>query len=415
MTASMNVPQLRFPEFSGEWVSQTLSELIEFKSGYAFSSTEMYNEEQKYQLIKMSNVYQNILDLSRSPSYLKAINKAETEFLLCSGDVVLTLTGTVGKKDYGYSVIIKENDKFLLNQRLVRLRNKNNISSSVFIRNLVLSDRFLYKFFIGSKGGTGNQSNVSVDDLKQIKLPFPSLPEQTKIASFLSAVDTKIDQLTQKKALLEAYKKGAMQQIFSQQIRFTPDEGGEYPEWEEKKLGEITKKVSIKNKDGKKLPVYSISNKYGFIPQDEQFDGIDSNNRNYDISLYKIINKNTFAYNPARINVGSIGYSGNLDNVIVSSLYVCFTTNRLLSDNYLLQHLNTFDFNKQVLRNTEGGVRDYLFYENFSNIKMNIPCLEEQTKIANFLSTIDRKIDIVSQQLEQAKAFKKGLLQQMFV
>jgi type I restriction enzyme, S subunit len=115
-----------------------------------------------------------------------------------------------------------------------------------------------------------------------------------------------------------------MQKIFIQELRFKADDGSEFPEWEEKTLGEITYKVDKKNKHKEQLPIYSISNQNGFVPQSEQFEGLDSNDRGYDISLYKIVEKETFAYNPARINVGSIGYSGKeIDRVIISSLYVC--------------------------------------------------------------------------------------------
>ncbi|UHO40375.1 hypothetical protein H5J24_10600 [Chryseobacterium capnotolerans] len=91
-------------------------------------------------------------------------------------------------------------------------------------------------------------------------------------------------------------------------------------------MGEVTTLVNKRNKNNEKLPVYSINNKLGFVPQSEQFEGVDSEDRGYDIKLYKIIDTNTFAYNPARINVGSIGYSENLENIIISSLYVCFKT-----------------------------------------------------------------------------------------
>lgn len=206
-----------------------------------------------------------------------------------------------------------------------------------------------------------------------------------------------------------------MQKIFSQQIRFKDDNGQEYSMWEKKRLGELTFKTSKKNKDNAHFPIYSINNKEGFLPQGDQFEGVDSNSRGYDISLYKVIDESTFAYNPARINVGSIGYSGNLKNIIISSLYVCFKTKQVLEDAYLLQYLKTYQFNKSVLQNVEGGVRDYLFYENFSNIKISLPCNKEQLKIANFLSIIDDKINCTQKQIEKAEVWKKGLMQQMFV
>ena len=125
-------------------------------------------------------------------------------------------------------------------------------------------------------------------------------------------------------SLLRLYKQGILQRLFSQELRFKKSDKEYFADWEIKKLGEVTFKTGAKNKESIKYPIYSINNKEGFLPQSEQFDGMDSNDRGYDISMYKIITTNTFAYNPARINVGSIGYSGNLNNVIVSSLYVCF-------------------------------------------------------------------------------------------
>lgn len=152
-------------------------------------------------------------------------------------------------------------------------------------------------------------------------------------------------------------------------------------EWIEKSLGDVTYPLSRRNSQGRKYPIYSINNKVGFLPQADQFEGVDSNSRGYDIRLYKIVDKNTFAYNPARINVGSIGYSGELFDIIISSLYVCFKTNEEIEDNFLQYFFATSTFNHQVENNTEGGIRNYLFYENFSKILLQFPQKEEQQKI----------------------------------
>jgi type I restriction enzyme S subunit len=259
--------------------------------------------------------------------------------------------------------------------------------------------------------------------VKSLRLPMfqkmdiisPCLKEQQKIANFLTVIDNQIQTLEKKKNLLEQYKKGVMQKIFKQELRFKDKTGNVFPEWSKKKLGDLTYKVGKKNKDNIQYPIYSINNQEGFRPQSEQFDGLDSNDRGYDISLYKIVHKETFAYNPARINVGSIGYSYDLDEVIVSSLYVCFKTDKELEDLYLLAYLDTDRFNKDILRYQEGGVRQYLFYDNFSQIKIPLPSNEEQIKIANFLLVIDENIDLVNTKIEHTKSYKKGLLQQMFV
>ncbi|MCB9233290.1 MAG: restriction endonuclease subunit S [Bacteroidia bacterium] len=185
-------------------------------------------------------------------------------------------------------------------------------------------------------------------------------------------------------------------------------------EWEEKKLGEITSVVSKRNKKKKDFPIYSINNREGFIPQGQQFEGVDSKIRGYDTSLYKVINKNTFAYNPARIDVGSLGYSGELNNILISSLYVCFITDNELDDYFLLYFFNTFQFNKRVKDNLEGGIRNYLFYENFSRINVAYPNLLEQQKIASCLSTLDDLLAAQRNRLQALHDHKKGLMQKLF-
>ena len=185
-------------------------------------------------------------------------------------------------------------------------------------------------------------------------------------------------------------------------------------EWERGKLGNVTYPISRKNTLGEEYPIYSINNKNGFLPQIDQFEGMDSKARGYDISLYKIVDKNTFAYNPARINVGSIGYSGELHNIIISSLYVCFKTNIQIDDGFFQHFLSISIFNKQVKNNAEGGIRSYLFYENFAKIKLAFPDIIEQQKIADCLSSLDELISAEDQKLAALKAHKKGLMQKLF-
>jgi type I restriction enzyme S subunit len=203
--------------------------------------------------------------------------------------------------------------------------------------------------------------------------------------------------------------------LFDQTLRLRKNDGGEYANWDIKKLGDITYKVDRKNKNREVLPIYSISNINGFIPQSEQFEGIDSNERGYDISLYKIVERETFAYNPARINVGSIGYSENLKRVLVSSLYVCFKTMDSIDDRFFNHFLQTERFNNSVLKKGEGGVRIYLFYENFSEIEVAIPSYEEQIHLATILTAMDQKIKVEKQILKKYQEQKKSLLGQLFI
>lgn len=380
-----NVPELRFKEFEGEWEEKKLGELTEtFKSGNSITSKDIF-ESGTYPVYG-GNGLRGFADTFTHDGFHVLIGR---QGALCGN--INRVKGKTFISEHAIAVKAdRNNDTEWLAQKL-ELLNLNQYSES------------------------SAQPGLAVNKLVKFKIPVPSLPEQQKIASFLTAVDARLQLLRQKKALMEEYKKGLMQRIFSQEVRFKKDDGGEFEEWEEKRLGEITFKVDKKNKLGEDLPVYSINNIKGFVPQAEQFEDIDSVNRGYDTSLYKIVEDNTFAYNPARINVGSIGYSGNIGRVIISSLYVCFKTKEEVNDEFFSHFLKSFHFANSVLKMGEGGVRIYLFYENFSQISIQLPSLKEQQKIARFLSAVDEKINLVAAQIAQTEVWKKGLMQGMFV
>ncbi|MCF8369263.1 MAG: restriction endonuclease subunit S [Bacteroidales bacterium] len=395
------LPELRFPEFNEKLKYQRLNQIASIKRG-AGSQYIQYtiNEENGTRLIRIGDF------LGNEPVFVEE-TEAISRFKIKEGDILMAGTGATA----GITFQVPKNfDGLLFSYNAPRIRVKNGypgyIISYLKSENVIRQQR---KLFTGLA-----QHFLDTKAIGNLKLFLPSLPEQQKIASFLSAVDERIRQLTRKKELLDQYKKGEMQKLFKQEIRFKREDGSDYPEWKRKRLGDLTFKVGKKNTKNIQYPIYSINNQQGFLPQNEQFEGLDSNNRGYDISMYKIIYPKTFAYNPARINVGSIGYSYDLNEVIISSLYVCFKTRSELDDLYLLAYISGYNFNKDVLRYQEGGVRQYLFYENFSHIKIPLPSIQEQKKIVSFLASIDKKTEQVSLQLLKTRAFKKGLLQQMF-
>ena len=182
-------------------------------------------------------------------------------------------------------------------------------------------------------------------------------------------------------------------------------------EWEEKDLEDILIKNSTKNKDAKYSLVQSVSNKYGFINQDEYFE----NRRvaSKDTSNYYIIKSGYFAYNPSRIDVGSLAYKHDSKTSIISPLYVSFKAkNDLVTDKFLLNWFSSESFTKQMI--FEGGVRNTLNFENLIQIKIKLPSLIEQQKIASCLSSLDDLITAQTQKLETLKTHKKGLMQQLF-
>ena len=182
-------------------------------------------------------------------------------------------------------------------------------------------------------------------------------------------------------------------------------------DWEVVKLENITKRTSRPNKDGKDRPAYSINNRKGFVPQNEQFE--EGSYEDLDKSAYKIVRKGEFAYNPARVNVGSIGRLRNAEEVAVSSLYVCVSVDNKVDGEYFDAWTKSLDFYKETVRNTEGSVREYLFYENFANMRMPIPSRAEQKKIAEILATCDRAIELKQQLLEEKQRQKRAYLQKM--
>ena len=267
-------------------------------------------------------------------------------------------------------------------------------------------------------GARFDRINIGTKEFMDMPIPYPSLAEQKKIADCLSSLDKYIDATKRKLELLKEHKKGLMQRLFPAKGKATPElrfpEFQNDGEWQIVSLGEITSVVNRRNKSNRSLPIYSINNAEGFVPQSQQFAGMDSEARGYDISAYKIIGKHTFAYNPARINVGSIGYSGELKDILISSLYVCFKTMDNVDDDFLMCFFNSYIFNQAVESNVEGGIRSYLFYENFSRIKIAIPSLYEQKRIASCITSIEDMIKQTNKQICLLETHKNGLLQQLF-
>jgi len=399
------VPNLRFPGFEGEWERKKMGEIAQFSKGKGISKAEI-DENGKTECIRYGELYTTYNEIIDT-----VISKTNTELskLILSeeNDIIIPASGETQIDIATASCVMKSG--IALGGDLNIIKTPLN---GIFLSYYLNSKK---KMEIANLAQGISVVHLYSSQLSTLEINYPSSQEQSKIAGFLSLCETRIQQSSKIIEGLKSFKSEVINKIFRQQLRFKDDSGNDFPDWQTKKIGDITTVVNNRNKNNEKLPVYSINNKLGFVPQNVQFEGIDSDSRGYDIQLYKIINKNTFAYNPARINVGSIGYSGNLENIIVSSLYVCFKADNSINDYFLFYYLKTELFNKDVLKNVEGGVRDYLFYENFARIIFSIPCVEEQTRIASFLSSIDEKIETENQILNQYKNQKAYLLQNMFV
>ncbi|WP_151976807.1 restriction endonuclease subunit S [Acinetobacter soli] len=407
----MATPKLRFKEFDGDWSKSNLEKTTEYFKGFAFKS-ESYKED-GIRIIRVSDLDRDSIKCHNEAIFL---DKTEAQNYLNwevkKKDIIIT---TVGSKPHlidsavGRPIFVKNDNEGLLNQNLLVLRPRNENIDAYFIFSQLLDKKYLTHIETIQRGNA-NQSNITVKDLQEFEVFQTSKEEQTKIASFLSTVDEKISQLTQKHELLSQYKRGMMQKLFSQQIRFKADDGSEFGEWDCIQANKLFENYSNKNHDGS-LTILAATQDKGVVPRDE----IDIDIKSSDASVlsYKIIEKGDFVIS-LRSFQGGIEYSNYYG--ICSPAYTVLKSIKPIETGFYKAYLKTNDF-IQRLSSTVIGIRDgkQISYQAFSTLMIDYPCLAEQTKIANFLSAIDQKIEKVAQQIEETKQWKKGLLQQLFV
>ena len=243
-----------------------------------------------------------------------------------------------------------------------------------------------------------------------------SISEQAAIGTYFTALDSLITLHQRKFEKLTNVKKSMLEKMF-------PQNGSSYPEirfkgftdpWEQRKFSDITFPAGEKNRDNLPLESYSITNEHGFVPQDEKFEN-GGTMREADKRMYYIVSPNSFAYNPARINVGSIGYQNIGKNVIVSSLYEVFKTSEDVDDRLLWHWFKSPDFQKLIMQLQEGGVRLYFYYDKLCMGEVSLPSLEEQRKIGKLFDTLDNLITLHQRELEKLQNIKKSMLEKMFV
>ena len=379
----MTAPKIRFKEFSENWGSKKIIELADYVD---YRGKTPKKVESGVLLVTAKNIKQGYLDYSASQEFIEesAFDDVMRRGKVELNDVLITTEAPLG------NVASVDRTDIALAQRVIKYRGKTGLLDNLFLKQKFLSESF--QEILKSKATGGTVQGIKGSVLHQIPLIVPSKEEQTKIATFLSAVDEKISQLSQKLHLLGQYKQGMMQKLFSQQIRFKADDGSEFGDWEILKFKDV---ITIKyGKDHKKL-------KDGDIP----VLGTGGIMRYVDSYLYDgesiLIGRKGTIDKPQFIS----GKFWTVDTLFYTEIGEKIRPKFAFQQLLLVNWLNL---------NEATGVPS-LNTTSIGNIELKVPSLEEQTKIANFLSAIDQKIDVVSEQLEQAKLWKKGLLQQMFV
>ena len=394
----MATPKLRFKEFDNQWDKTTINDQAQTVTSGSRDWAQYYSESGD-KFIRMTNLVRDGIYLDLSDLKFVQLPKDSNEGKRTSlkfGDILISITAELGKLGW----IPEGLGTAYINQHTALVRMKDSVDSK-FVAYSLSTEKYNNK--LNSLNDSGAKAGLNLGTIRNFELIVPPKEEQTKIASFLSNVDEKISQLTQKHELLSQYKQGMMQKLFSQQIRFKADDGSEFGEWENISVKEIF--------DVTRGQVLAVSNTVSVADADYKYPVFSSQTKQKGLMGFykKYLFEDALTWTTDGANAGDVNfrkgkfYCTNVCGVLLSKKgYANLCIAEIL--NKVTHKYVSYVGNPKLMNNV------------MSEIPITIPInLEEQTKIANFLSAIDQKIEVVAQQIEQAKTWKKGLLQQMFM
>ena len=395
----MNVPKLRFKEFQDAWSPCVLNDFVSFAKGKGIAKADIDDDGVNF-CIRYGELYTTYGQVIKT--VVSKTNIAEKDSILSkAGDVIIPASGET-QIDIATAACVTQNGIILGGD----LNILSHSESGEWLAYYLSSTK---KFEIAQLAQGNSVVHLYSSQLKDLSINKPSHAEQTKIASFLCAVDDKIAALRQEHDLWQQYKQGMMQQLFSQKLRFQDDNGQDFPDWEEKTLGEIV----IINPKVKSLPNSFIyidleSVEKGRLLLQKKLLLSDAPSR-----AQRYLQKNDILFQMVRPYQQN-NYHFNLNGDYVASTgYAQIRTEQ--NAQYVYFALHEKSFLDEVINRCTGTSYPSINSTDLSAINISLPSLAEQTKIAACLSSIDAKINAVAQQLEQARVWKQGLLQQMFV
>ncbi len=401
-------PKLRFPGFSDEWQVKRFNDV--------FDRVTRKNTENNQNILTIS-AQRGLVSQEKFFSKLVAAKNVTNYYLLHRNDYAYNKSYSSG---YPMGAIkrLYDEDKGVVSALYICFSAKNK-GNEEFLDQYFESGRHNSEIEMIAQEGARNHGllNMSVGDFFQTNLKIPGANEQQKIATFLTAIDKKTAWLEKKTEKLQDYKRGVMQKIFNQKIRFTQDDGSAFPDWVNKKLCDISSHVNVRNKSDHADQVLTNSAVHGILPQSDFFDKDIAVQGN--LSNYYVVEKNDFIYNPRISVTAPVGpfKRNNFGQGVMSPLYVVFRFDDKNLD-YIEQYFMTnlwYGYMKSVANYGARHDRMAISLQDLKNLPIPYPELEEQKKIADFLSAIDDKICLAKSQAEKTKQFKKALLQRMFI
>lgn len=395
----MNEPKLRFKADDGstfpDWEEKKLEDVVEFLDGQRKPLEAGKRVAGEYPYYGASGIIDYV------DNYI-----FDEELILLSEDGANIL-------DRNYRVCFLARGKYWVNNHAHVLRAMSGNVNGFLCEQL---ESFDYRKYNSGSA----QPKLNQETCRSIIVNVPSLPEQQKIADFLSTIDTVIEK---QKATVEAWeerKKGVMQKLFSQEVRFKADDGSDFPEWEEKKLNEIAVRVTRKNKDNVTDIPLTISSADGLIDQRNFFNKVVASK---DMSGYFLLKNGEFAYNKSYskdYDFGSIKRLDLYDEGALSTLYICFALNKNENSDFYQKYFDSLSWYPELQKICAEGARNHGLLNvptnDFFQLKLCVPSSDkEQQKIADCLSSLDEVIEKQKATLAAWEELKKGLLQQMFV
>ncbi|HFI0372740.1 TPA: restriction endonuclease subunit S [Streptococcus suis] len=412
-----NIPKRRFKEFENEdaWELRKLGELIDnLKGGVSITPNDYI--ENGYRTIPKGAVNDTgIADLSSCKNVSVDFFEKNYFSKTITGELITSLRDLVpSAPNLGRIVrIVGQFEEFIMPQGVYSLKTGENLLEDFLI---AYSNCYIYRNVIQSEKNGSTQVHIRNGEFLNIKIQLPTLPEQKAIGTFFSTLDQQITLHQRKLDKLKHVKQAYLSEMFPAEGERVPKRRfpGFTDDWELRKFDKITFLAGQKNKNNLPYESYSVTNDKGFVPQNEQFEK-GGTMATADKSMYYIVSPSSFAYNPARINIGSIGYYNQPENVIVSSLYEVFKTTDEVYDRFLWHWFKSDIFKKKIEELQEGGVRLYFYYDKLCKCSLFLPSIQEQKIIGDRLDSLDRQITLHQRKLEKLKNLKKALLNELFV